>query len=320
MTKTLITMLLLLGLIPLAAAEPTAPADADELRADLEHARTELAEAAQRVASLTRQLSEQGLARRWAELDPEQWRGAVGDLPDGASIRRAITMAWSPRLGIVLGAEDEADGRLVRAVTPGGSAAAAGIEAGDRIIRFDDIEIDQQAAVQVRRILREREVGDTVILELERDGQGREVEIVLERPELPGLAMLRGDGQRFDFEGLNELLAGPMRPGRAAALGRQTQLAAIHPGLAPYFGTDSGVLVLRIAADNQLNLEAGDVILSIDGEAVSLPAELMRHLVRQIEQDTVDLTIMRRGARLDITGSLGADRPQELTRRRAQRG
>ena len=316
MTKMLINLILLLSLTSLAAAEPNEPADPDVLRAELEQARSDLASAAQRVASLTRQLSEQGLARRWAEFDTEQWRGVIGDLPDGAAIRRAVAMAWAPRLGVVLGAIDQTDGRLVRAVTPGSSAAAAGIEAGDRILSLDGVEIGPRAAAEVRQLLREREAGDTILLELERDGERRSVEVLLERPELPAVAMLRGDGEAFHFEGLSELLAGTRQPGRVAALGRQTQLSPMHSGLEPYFGVDQGVLVLRIEADHDLNLEAGDVILSVNGEPVSRPAELMRHLLRQAEVERITLEIMRRGERMSVTGSWDTERRHPKARRR----
>ena len=319
MTKTLI-FLMLLSLTALATAEPTEPTDAETLRAELEQARSDLASAAQRVASLTRQLSEQSLARRWAELDPEQWRSVIGEFPDGTAIRRAVAMAWAPRLGLVLGADDEADGRLVRAVTPGGSAAAAGIEAGDRIISLDGVELGPQAAAEVRRLLREREVGDAVVLELDRDGQRRRVEVVLERPELPGMAFLRGDGEFFNPDELRALIEGRMRPARWAAIGRRAELSPMHPGLEPYFGIDRGVLVLRTDPDQDLDIESGDVILAINGQAVNRPTDVMLHLVGQEAGQTITVELMRRGERMTLTGSVEAGASAVETRRRIQRG
>lgn len=322
MTKTLTTLVLLLSLTALAAAETTEPADPEGLRAELEQARSDLAEAAQRLASLTRQMSEQGLARRWAEIDPEQWRGLVGELPDGTALRRAVAIAWTPRLGVVMGADDQADGRVVRAVTPGGSAAAAGIEAGDRIISLDGIELGPQAAAEVRRLLHERQVGDKVTLLVERDGQRRTVDVELERPELPRMAMLRGDGEGFNFEGLSELIDGTLRPGRAAGLGRQTQLTPMHAGLEPYFGVGYGILVLRVDADNPMGLQAGDVILALNGEALSLPTDLMRQLLRQAQDDRaahqVELEIVRRAERITLSGSWEAERVPAFLQQRGR--
>lgn len=319
MTKTVIALSLLLSLVPLSAAESTEPTDPEALHSELEQARTDLAEAAQRVASLTRQLSEQGLARRWAEFDPEQWRSTWENLPDGTSIRRAVAMAWAPRMGLVLGAEDQTDGRLIRAVTPGGSAAAAGIETGDRIISLDGVEIGPQAAAEVRRLLRERQVGDTVVLELERDGERRRVEVMLERPELPGLALLRADGETFKPEELRELIEGRLRPARWAPLGLRAELTPMHAGLEPYFGSDRGVLVLRTDPAHELDLKAGDVILSIDGQAVNRPTDVMLHLVGHEAGQAITLELMRRGERLTVTFSNDSERPQTESRRRGQR-
>ncbi len=319
MTKTLISLLLLTALLPLAAADEPATSTREDLRAELQQARSELAAAAQRVATLSRQLSEPGLSQRWAERDPERWRNILSDLPESAAIGRAVTMMWTPRLGLVLGPAAGNDGRLIRAVTPGSSAAAAGIEAGERLISMDGIELGAEAAGQVRQLLREREAGDEIVLELDRDGARRRVTVVLETPELSSLSLLRGEGEGLDLEALSDLLSTPGRPGRSAMLGRQTQLAPMHAGLAPYFGTEQGVLVLRIDADNALKLAAGDVILAIDGAPVSLPAELMRRLMRSTDDATLNLEILRRGESMQLVGRWEGERPQPPARRRSTR-
>lgn len=56
------------------------------------------------------------------------------------------------------------------------------------------------------------------------------------------------------------------------------RLAAVGPGLGEYFKTERGVLVIKAKQDNDLLLQAGDVILSVQGTEVNSPAEFMRTL------------------------------------------
>jgi S1-C subfamily serine protease len=76
-----------------------------------------------------------------------------------------------------------------------------------------------------------------------------------------------------------------------------------HAGLAGYFGTAEGVVVLRIDPENPLRLQDGDVVLSIDGESVSRPVEIGRVLLGR-GGDTVSLEVMRAGERITIDAEL----------------
>jgi membrane-associated protease RseP (regulator of RpoE activity) len=69
-------------------------------------------------------------------------------------------------------------------------------------------------------------------------------------------------------------------------------LASLDPRLGSYFGTDKGVLVL--SPGPQLpELQAGDVILGIDGKAVSTPREAMDALRAHQAGDKASLSLLR---------------------------
>ncbi len=87
---------------------------------------------------------------------------------------------------------------------------------------------------------------------------------------------------------------------------RGLKLAEVEPGLGEYFATDRGVLVLKARENNVLQLQAGDVILSVNGTEVSKPEDLMRAL-RDLEAgDLLDIGIKRErrdlGLEIEVPG------------------
>ncbi len=71
------------------------------------------------------------------------------------------------------------------------------------------------------------------------------------------------------------------------------KLAEIDPDLGEYFKTDRGVLVLKARADNDLQLESGDVILQVGETEVNSPAEFMRALRDFNSGDEFEIDIKR---------------------------
>jgi membrane-associated protease RseP (regulator of RpoE activity) len=104
------------------------------------------------------------------------------------------------------------------------------------------------------------------------------------------------------FVSPGEIMAGGMSVGFRAVAG--AELSELNPGLAGYFGTAEGVLVLN-ARDGtpaaRAGIMAGDVIVEVDGTKVSSIAELRRAFRPRPEPGaTVRLRLLRRGEHLDV--------------------
>lgn len=89
-----------------------------------------------------------------------------------------------------------------------------------------------------------------------------------------------------------------MELGRRAIAG--AELAEMNEGLGRYFRTDEGVLVLRVADGTpagRAGLEAGDVIVRANGEAVESVRDLRRALFSGEGEGPGNLEVLRQGSR-----------------------
>jgi len=83
------------------------------------------------------------------------------------------------------------------------------------------------------------------------------------------------------------------------------QLAPVNPQLGSYFGTTDGVLVVDVPNPAPLGLKAGDVVLAVDGRAVSSPRQLIRVLGSYDPGEALELQVMRQKKRITLKGTLG---------------
>jgi M6 family metalloprotease-like protein len=93
----------------------------------------------------------------------------------GATSRPMTTVRQRPVLGIH--ASEDKDGVRVESVTPGLSAARAGLRKGDLIVKIDSLDLNHPE--KLGAILAGRSVGDTVTLTVRRDGNTEEIALRL---------------------------------------------------------------------------------------------------------------------------------------------
>jgi S1-C subfamily serine protease len=82
------------------------------------------------------------------------------------------------------------------------------------------------------------------------------------------------------------------------------ELAPMNEKLGTYFGTNRGVLVISAPEEQNLGLEPGDVITTVDGRAVATPGELIRVLRTYDRDREFTMQVMRQKRQQSITTSL----------------
>jgi hypothetical protein len=308
MKRTRLSSLLLLLLAPAAVLgqSPAALAELDRARATRSDA--EMALARSELESARAEL--QRASARIAELSQTLYRDEI----QAALLRPAFER---PVIGVVM-APDEQGVRLA-AVTPESPAAKAGLRGGDRIVRINGKALAAAAAedrlAQARDLIGDLDEGEEVRVAYQRAEQVREV--TLKAVSMPGVVWWRGEdfspealrmqikpivannlriemGKIAPFAGCEDAgedcLSAPLVE---ALRWRGLRLAELEPRLGRYFGSDRGVLVLTTPRDELDTLEPGDVILSVDGDEVQRPQQVMRSMREKAPGTGIELQILR---------------------------
>ena len=291
-----------------AAAQGT---EAEEERREAEQTRAqaqlEKEEAQRQMREAERQLEE--AARRIAELSQQ-------NLPRVVEIEKSVVdLMDKPRLGVTVGGNEgkgPVEGVNILGVSPGSAADDAGLRAGDVITAVNGESLSAEDGAEANHrlldLMKGVEEGDKLSVEYLRDGNVGTVEVEprVMGPHVYGWA---GDGQKFEFRMPPEAFApDAMQEYRFVSplLGSSwgdMELVELNADLGRYFGTDTGLLVVSAPKSEALQLQAGDVIQSIDGREPTSVGHAMRILGSYQAGEKLELEIMRdkRGRKLDIT-------------------
>jgi C-terminal processing protease CtpA/Prc len=260
-----------------------------DLEREIDRARTELESAAREVARLSGQI-----------VEP-----VVRDVE-----RRFRYTGQRAMLGVNI--EDTERGARIAGVSPSGPAAEAGIKVGDTIIALDGAELGsprgaggvQQSPTELLLAqMANVDPGEDVKLRvLAENGDERDVtvearqltaQVFLRALPSPGAA-LKGDGHTFSF---NEPSSWRVYLEGRGDLWSEMQLVTLTPALGAYFGTTTGLLVVRGPGVDSLRLQDGDVILDIGGREPTTPEHALRILSSFQEGEALKITVMRKQRR-----------------------
>lgn len=218
----------------------------------------------------------------------------------------------------------EVQGVAVEKVMDNSPAAAAGIKAGDVILRFNGDEIT--SARKLTRMVSEVDPDHQVKLTISRGGSEQEITATVGKRPMPkfengnfsfsmpegmnkfdpekfkGLDNLKDLPQFKEFKGeIPNVLITPGGDGQSflwrSGEGRQIGIAVypVTKQLGERFGVESGVMINNVRSDSpaaKAGLKAGDIVIEIDGKAVKNNLDLIKAINAKKEGD-VQITIMR---------------------------
>jgi S1-C subfamily serine protease len=270
--------------------EETARQREEELRAQMNAARRRLEVAAQQLAALSAQMY-------------------------GPMMQRVEALAGPPHvlLGVQLDDSTGAAGARVRDVSPGGAAELAGMHRGDRIVAVDGTSVQgREPALRVVELLHDVKPGDKVALKVLRDGKTRDLTLTAHpagddffiarqlpaMPAMPNMPPLPRVPAMPAWGGAPMIIRGPVA---------DMELARLTPGLGRYFGTDTGVLVVRAPPGGGLGLQDGDVILSVGGRKPIDSSHVIRILGSYDPGEKITLEVMRQHHKISVAATLPAE-------------
>jgi S1-C subfamily serine protease len=232
-------------------------------------------------------------------------------------------------------------GVVVNEVNAGSPAAKAGIKAGDIVVDYDGERV--RSARQFTRLVQETPDGRSVAIGIMRDGKTQTVNATPEAgrmtwnfaPEIDramreaerGMREFHfevpepyrdfhfddrdrtpGEPRRFEYR-LPEEFRGFAFPASRGRLGVSVQ--SITPELAEYFGAkNGGALVSSVtkeSAASKAGVKAGDVIVSINGRAVTDADDLISRL-EDVDGD-VTIVVLRDKKEMTLKATIQANRP-----------
>ena len=180
----------------------------------------------------------------------------------------------------------EATGALVASVTPGGPAEAAGIQPGDVVLQFDGRDVENMR--RLPRMVAETAIGKDVEVVVWRNGERKRLKVELGQLDDTVLARTSAVEEPEELDQIGDL---------------GLSVARLSPELRQRYGLpqeSGGVVITEVDQSGsaaEKGLQPGDVILEVDQESVSTPADVAERIrkARDDGYNVVTLLIQREG-------------------------
>ncbi len=180
----------------------------------------------------------------------------------------------------------EVGGALVSSVEDGSAAARAGLKQGDVIVGIDGEKVADNNALRNR--IASTKPGTAIALDIIREGRREAVKATIDRLDTKEGLRASRDGGSGNSEGGFGMTVEPLTPEAARELGIRQR---------------SGVVVAAVDPDGAAaaaGLQADDVILQVNGQAVKDPSELKAALTKVNDRPAL-LLVARNDAQIFVT-------------------
>lgn len=265
-------------------------------------------------------------------IDPARPFPGYGSYGSGVGVYAAQFGKGGSYLGVHLIEVDEdragelnmpaPSGVEITSVAERSPADQGGIVEGDVILAFRNEKV---AGVEhFMRLVRETPVGREVAVVVWRDGSEKALEVRIgKRPTAVVVNPLlkncedgedcQGQALNFSIPDIDIQVQVPQVVMRTRVLG--AQLEAVKGQLGEYFGVEEGALVCSVASNSpadRAELQAGDVIIAVDGESVRTPRQV-HSAIRSSNEEAVSIEVMRdrskKTVRIEASRAGGSWRP-----------
>ena len=245
-----------------------------------------------------------------------------GEVPTvGPERMMRFVMSRRARLGLTVNLrarETDSIGAYVDAVTPNGPAAKSGIRSGDIITKVDQKSVlsggealsrdgrESLPGLRLIELAASLAPNDTIVLEFRRGKDRKTVSVVTADEPRRAFTFRYGPGGPPRGLGEDEMIINaPFLYGSPLA---DLELAPLNSDLGQYFGTASGVLVIKVPAESELGFKGGDVVLAVDGRKPESPSHLLRILRSYGDTEGYKAEVLRNRKRVTVSGKLGGER------------